>query len=64
MEQTNDNEFIENLALALIYLSSWKEEEVQRAWKGYDFTILDKLKEKGFIHFSNSAKSLLLQRKV
>ncbi len=62
MVQNTGNEFIENLALALIYLSSWKEgeagTEVQRAWKGYDFNILDKLKEKGFINFSNSAKSL------
>jgi len=61
MEQNTGNEFIENLALALIYLSSWEEEagtQVRRAWKGYDFNILDKLKEKGFINFSNSAKSL------
>ncbi len=62
MEQNTGNEFIEKLALTLIYLSSWKEgvagTEVRRAWKGYDFSILDKLKEKGLINFSNSAKSL------
>ncbi len=62
MEQNTGNEFMENLALALIYLSSWKEGEAgtdeRRAWKGYDFNILDKLKEKGFVNFSNSAKSL------
>jgi len=62
MEQNIGNEFIEKLALTLIYLSSWKEgeagTEVRCAWKGYDFSILDKLKEKGLINFSNSAKSL------
>ncbi len=55
MEQSTGNEFIENLALALIYLSSWNEgeagTEVQRAWKGYDFNILDKLKEKVYQFF-------------
>jgi hypothetical protein len=60
MELSSENEFMNNLALALIYLSSWKEDEVRMAWKGYDFTILDKLKEEGYVHFSNRAKSLYL----
>ena len=50
--------------LALIYLSSWKEKEfdteVRRAWKGYDFALLDRLKEAGLIDFSYKAKSLYL----
>lgn len=64
MELTSRNELTENLALALIYLSSWKETEsgaeVRRAWKGYDFSLLDQLKEDGLIDFSNKAKSLYL----
>lgn len=60
MEPVPDNEFANSLALALIYLSSWQEDEVRRAWKGYEFSILDKLKEEGWIAFSNSAKSLYL----
>lgn len=55
----------ESLALALIYLSAWDEVGVpgtsmRRAWKGYDFEILDKLKEASLIDFSFTAKSLYL----
>jgi hypothetical protein len=64
MGPTADNEFTENLGLALIYLSSWKEQEfgveVRRAWKGYDFSLLDRLNEEGLINFSYKAKSLYL----
>ncbi|HJS55332.1 MAG TPA: DUF6429 family protein [Chitinophagaceae bacterium] len=58
-----DNQ-ISNLTLLLIYLTSWEEKEfgviTQRAWKGYDFTVLDKLEEKGFITKSKTAKSVHL----
>ena len=64
MEQNADNEFAETLALALIYLSSWSEKEldteIRRAWKGYDFALLDRLKEEGLIDFSYKTKSLYL----
>ena len=40
-------EQIEELTLLLLYLTSWTEKEpygeYQRAWKGYDFDILNKL---------------------
>lgn len=38
----NNNKLMNELALALIYLTAWKEkgDEVYRAWKGYDFNIL------------------------
>jgi DNA-binding PadR family transcriptional regulator len=55
---------ISNLTLLLIYLTSWEEKEfdvtIHRAWKGYDFTILDELEEKGFITKSKTAKSVYL----
>jgi hypothetical protein len=64
MEQIENDNLKKQLALALIYLSAWKEKnfdtEVHRAWKGYDFDILDQLKEEGLIGFSNKAKSVVL----
>lgn len=60
----NKDKLMNELALALIYLSAWKEksDEVYRAWKGYDFSILDELKEQGLIDFSYKAKSLYLSK--
>jgi hypothetical protein len=64
MEQIENDNLKKQLALTLIYLSAWKEEnfdtEVYRAWKGYGFDILDQLKEEGLIGFSNKAKSVVL----
>ena len=46
---------MKHLALALIYLSAWKEKgfdtEIHRAWKGYDFEVLNQLKDNGLIDF-------------
>lgn len=64
MGQSLPANFTEQLALALIYLSSWEEKEygssVHRAWKGYEFPLLDRLKEQDLVHFSPTAKSLYL----
>ncbi|HLF46075.1 MAG TPA: DUF6429 family protein [Chitinophagaceae bacterium] len=65
MELTNKNKLMQELALLLIYLSSWEEkaitgEPVNRAWKGYDFDILDSLMEKELIDFSFKARSLTI----
>jgi hypothetical protein len=66
MEQIENDNLKKQLALALIYLSAWKEKgfdaEVYRAWKGYDFAILDQLKEEGLIGFFNKAKSVSLSQ--
>ena len=55
---------ISKITLLLIYLTSWEEKEfgdiVRRAWKGYDFAILDMLAEKGLITSSKTAKSVCL----
>lgn len=61
MEISRD-ELAKNLALVLIYLSAWKEKDIYeyRVWKGYDFSILDALKEDDCIDFSYKAKSLNL----
>jgi hypothetical protein len=62
MQKDTDTKLKQDLALALIYLSAWKEkgEDGYRAWKGYDFSLLDELKEQGLIDFSYTAKSLYL----
>jgi uridine phosphorylase/DNA-binding MarR family transcriptional regulator len=62
-EVTDQN--FEELTLLLLYLTSWREKVVsdlyiQRAWKGYDFGILNKLEEKGYITSSKRAKSVHL----
>ena len=57
-------EQISKLTLLLIYLTGWEEKElgasVHRAWKGYDFDILNKLEEDGLIEQSKTAKSVYL----
>lgn len=61
-----ENEDIENLTLLLAYLTSWDEnpkkqygdKPIMRAWKGYDFDILNSLENKGYITQSRGAKSL------
>ncbi len=64
MENNETDNLANSLALALIYLSAWKEkgDEIFRAWKGYDFSVLDELKEQGLIDFSYKAKSLYLYK--
>ena len=60
-----DNEpVIEELTLLLIALTSWKEKitgiDVTRAWKGYDFDMLNALTEKGYISGSKRSKLVIL----
>lgn len=48
-------EQIKELTLLLLYLTSWKEkdpfgDEYMRAWKGYDFDILNKLQDEKLIY--------------
>lgn len=60
----HDQQTISNLTLLLMYLTSWKEKDAYgenyKAWKGYDFDILNKLEEQGFISQSRTAKSVYL----
>jgi hypothetical protein len=65
MDTDKKQKIIDDLALALIYLTGWEEkgitgEPYTRAWKGYDFGALDRLKEQGLIDFTRTAKSLNL----
>lgn len=63
MDDHQKKKLAQEFTLLLIYLSSWQEKDIAgetmlHAWKGYDFDILDRLKEKGLIDFSYKAKSL------
>ena len=53
---------IRDFTFMLIYLTSWTEKkfEGRRAWKGYDFNILNELEDKGLICSSRTAKSISL----
>ena len=56
------DEAIEELTLALMFLTSWTERqgELPRCWKGYDFDVLNALAEQGLISDSRRAKSAYL----
>ena len=66
----NQNEKIDaataarELTLALLFLNRFREKVGQtslwRAWKGFDFAMLDKLEEAGLISSSRTAKSVYL----
>ena len=56
----NEEQTISELTMLLIALTSWQEKiggvNITQAWKGYDFRILDQLKEKGYIFGSKRSK--------
>ncbi len=63
-----NEQLIKDLSLALMHLTGWEEETITkeaiyRAWKGYDFDVLDTLRDEGLIDHSNKAKSLYLMQK-
>lgn len=59
-------EKIKELTLLLLYLTSWKEDELpqemSRSWKGYPFDILNELTDEDFIRGSIRAKSVYLTK--
>lgn len=64
---------IKELTLLLLWLTSWDESKedkqlkdlgpIYRAWKGYDFDILNELREEELISGSYKAKSVYLTEK-
>ena len=64
MQNQKESNQIQELTLLLLSLTSWTEEiagvELRRAWKGYDFDVLDQLYEEGLISGSRKAKSVCL----
>jgi len=44
-----DGDKLERTVLALLYLNSFQEGTGRRAWKGFPWTVMDALHEKGYI---------------
>lgn len=44
-----DEEKVDEMVLALLYLTSFQEQGVVRAWKGQDWEVMNRLHEKGLI---------------
>ena len=56
-----DEAKVDEVVLALLYLTSFTERGIKRAWKGQDWDVLDRLHEKGLISDPKSkAKSVML----
>src|SRR5699024_12436381 len=57
-------EKIKELTLQLLYLTSWKEDdlpvEMRRSWKGYPFDVLNEFTDKDYIRGSYKSKSVYL----
>jgi hypothetical protein len=44
-----DENRVDEMVLALMHLTTFKESSGSRTWKGYDWEVLDRLHQKGFI---------------
>jgi len=59
MEYNQDK--VDEMVLALLYLTTWGDEFGPRAWKGMDWDAMNRLHEKGYISNPKSkAKSVAL----
>ena len=55
-----NNEKLDEVVLALLYLTAFNENDYYRAWKGHDWDTLNRLYEKGYISNPKSkAKSVV-----
>ena len=56
-----DNKKLDEITLALLYLTTFKDRLGLRAWKSHDWDVLNRLHESGYIHDPVSkAKSVML----
>jgi hypothetical protein len=61
MEIEIDEEKIDDAALALLYLTAFKDKYGWRAWKSHSWDVLDHLHQKGYISDpATKAKSFVL----
>ncbi len=68
LSQEKYDQLVHELTLLLLYLYSWEEQlapdaNYRRAWKGYDFNVLNALEDAGYLGQSRRAKSLSLTEK-
>ena len=55
------NEKVDEITLALLYLTTFKDKHGLRAWKSHDWDVLNRLHASGYIHDPVSkAKSVML----
>jgi hypothetical protein len=58
-----DQEKVDEMVLALLYLTTFRDKSEVRAWKGLDWDSLNRLHEKGYISDPRSkAKSVMLNQ--
>jgi hypothetical protein len=56
-----DQNKVDEVVLALLFLNSYEEYNALRAWKSFDWDAMDRLHEKGYISNPKSkAKSVIL----
>ena len=56
-----DNEKVDEMTLALLYLTTFKDKYGLRAWKSHSWEVLNRLHESGYVHDPVSrAKSVML----
>jgi len=56
-----DKDKVDDMMLALLYLTTFQDGPILRAWKGMDWDISDRLHEKGYIgHPKGKTKSVVL----
>jgi len=56
-----DKDKVDEMVLALLYLTTFKDDEQMRVWKGMDWDAMERLHEKGYIGNPKSkAKSVAL----
>ena len=56
-----DRDKVDDAILALLYLTSWDDYPGRRAWKGHDWSAMDRLHQKGYISDPKSkAKSVAM----
>jgi hypothetical protein len=56
-----DNERVDEITLALLYLTTFKDQTGLRAWKSHNWDVLDRLHESGYIRDpATKAKSVML----
>ena len=56
-----NKEKVDEITLALLYLTTFKDKHGLRAWKSHDWNVLDRLHESGYIEDPvTKAKSVML----
>lgn len=61
MEKEIDEDKIDEVVLALLFLTSFRDSPNRRAWKGHDWDCLNRLHEQGYIsNPATKAKSVVL----